>query len=166
MLEYIENTERESFKLKWIGEDIESYVNQKEYIDTIILPLYPITFTSNIETTVEMTEYISFITVLLEKQFKGRLLLLPGYSYLINSEGEMPVEDLLKWEEEIMNSGSKYLFYLTCDSEWKKVESSLQGSLICVPTSSIHKMDAKQRNTHLEDQIKQISYVFTEKWHR
>ena len=166
MLEYRENTEKESFKLRWIGEDIESYVNQKEYIDTIILPLYPISFTSSIETTVEMTEYISFITVLLEKQFKGRLLLLPGYSYLKNLEGEMPVEDLLKWEEEIMNSGSKHLFYLTCDSEWKKVENSLQGSLIWVPTTSIHKMDAKQRNTHLEDQIKQLSSVFTEKWHR
>jgi hypothetical protein len=165
MLEYKENTEKGSFKLRWIGEDIESYVNQKEYIDTIILPLYPISFTSNIETTVEMTEYISFITVLLEKQFKGRLLLLPGYSYLKNLEGEMPVEDLLKWEEEIMNSGSKHLFYLTCDSEWKKVENSLQGSLIWVPTTSIHKMDAKQRNTHLEDQIKQLSSVFTEKWH-
>ena len=151
--------------MKWIGEDIESYVKQKEYIDTIILPLYPISFTSSIETTVEMTEYISFITVLLEKQFKGRLLLLPGYSYLKNLEGEMPVEDLLKWEEEIMNSGSKHLFYLTCDSEWKKVENSLQGSLIWVPTTSIHKMDAKQRNTHLEDQIKQLSFVFTEKWH-
>ena len=165
MLEYIENTEKELLKLKWIGEDIESYVNQKEYIDTIILPLYPISFTSSIETTVEMTEYISFITVLLEKQFKGRLLLLPGYSYLKKSEGEMPVEDLLKWEEEIMNSGSKYLFYLTCDSEWKKVENSLQGSLVWVPTTSIHKIDAKQRNTHLEDQIKQLSSVFTEKWH-
>jgi len=27
-------------------------------------------------------------------------------------------------------------------------------------------MDAKQRNTHLEDQIKQLSLVFTEEWHR
>lgn len=165
MLEYRENTEKESLNLKWIGEDIESYVKQKEYIDTIILPLYPISFTSSIETTVEMTEYISFITVLLEKQFKGRLLLLPGYSYLKNPEGEMPIEDLLKWEEEIMNSGSKHLFYLTCDNEWKKVENSLKGSLIWVPTTSIHKMDAKQRDTHLEDQIKQLSLVFTEKWH-
>lgn len=167
MLEYmenIENTERESLNLKWICEDIESYVNQKEYIDTIILPLYPISFTSSIERTVEMTEYISFITNLLEKQFKGRLLLLPGYSYLKTSEGEMPVEDLLKWEAEIMNSGSKHLFYLTCDSEWKNVENSLQGSLIWVPTLPIHKMDAKQRNTLLEDQIKQLSSVFTERW--
>ena len=45
MLEYKENTEKESLNLKWIGEDIESYVKQKEYIDTIILPLYPISFT-------------------------------------------------------------------------------------------------------------------------
>jgi hypothetical protein len=150
--------------LKWICEDIESYVDQKEYIDTIILPLYPISFTSSIEKAVEMTEYISLITILLEKQFKGRLLLLPGYSYLTNLEGEMPVEDLLKWEEEIMNSGSKHLFYLTCDGEWKKVENSLQGSLIWVSTSPIHKMDTKQRNTLLENQIKQLSSVFTEKW--
>jgi Protein of unknown function (DUF2487) len=164
MLEYKENTEKGSLNLKWICEDIESYVDQKEYIDTIILPLYPISFTSSIEKTVEMTEYISLITILLEKQFKGRLLLLPGYSYLTNLEGEMPVEDLLKWEEEIMNNGSKHLFYLTCDGEWKKVENSLQGSLIWVSTSPIHKMDTKQRNTLLENQIKQLSSAFTEKW--
>lgn len=150
--------------MKWICEDIESYVNQKEYIDTIILPLYPISFTSSLARTVEMTEYISIITIILEKQFKGRLLLLPGYSYLKNPEGEMPIEDLLKWEKEIMNSGTKHLFYLTCDSEWKKVENSLEGSLIWVPTLPIYKMDSKQRNQLLEDQIKQLSSLFTEKW--
>jgi hypothetical protein len=150
--------------LKWICADIESYVNEKEYIDTMILPLYPISFTRNVERTVEMTEYISLITILLEKQFKGRVLLVPGYSYLKKLEGEMPVEDLLKWEEEIMTSGSKHLFYFTCDSDWKNVENSLQGSLIWVPTFPILKMDAKQRNVIIEDQVKQLSSLLTQKW--
>ncbi|WP_428908923.1 DUF2487 family protein [Niallia sp. Krafla_26] len=150
--------------MKWTGEDMDMFTRAKEYIDTVILPLCPVSFQENLDRTVEMTDYISFLVHPLEKQFKGRLLLLPSFTYLKPKEGDLPIELLLNWEEELRASGFNYIFYLTSDQEWQTKESALNGSIVCMPSVPIRKHDLNDRNTILEDQVKQIRSLFTEKW--
>ena len=59
--------------VKWTSDDMNMFMEIKDYIDTVILPLYPITFEDHMESTVDMTELISLVTIPIEKQFKGRL---------------------------------------------------------------------------------------------
>jgi len=164
MLEYKENTEKGTVHLKWTIEDIEMYAKAKDYIDTIILPLYPISFESDMVSTVEMTEFISLMAVQIERQFKGRILMLPAFPYILSSEGDVPIHELFNWEAEIYKSGFKHLFYLTSDSSWRTFEDSLSGSLIFLPEAPNSLLDPKYRNTILEDQVKQVYSLFTQKW--
>lgn len=150
--------------MKWKSEDIEMYVKAREYVDTIILPLYPISFEEKMGQTAAMTEMISLLSIQIEKHFKGRILLMPGYSYLKASSGEELSRDLQKWEKEFFEKGFTYVIYLTCDRDWQGYESQLQGSLIWLPTLPLQKMDEKSRYMIMEDQVKQVNELLIEKW--
>jgi hypothetical protein len=151
--------------MKWNNEDMEMYVKAREYVDTIVLPLYPISLDDKIQQTAGMSDFISLLSVQLERHFKGRLILMPGYIYLKTTSEEELTQDILKWEEEFLHKGFKYVYYLTSDSDWKRLETSLKGSLIWLPTIPFQKMDDKSRNTILEDQVKQLVEIFIQKWH-
>ena len=151
--------------MKWNNEDMEMFIKAKEYVDTIVLPLYPITFDEKIQQTAGMTEFISLLSGHLERHFKGRLILMPGFMYLKSASEDELYQDIIKWEEEFLNKGFKYIYYLTSDIDWRRLENSLKGSLIWLPTIPLQKMDDKSRNTILEDQVKQLVELFTQKWH-
>jgi Protein of unknown function (DUF2487) len=150
--------------MKWNSEDIEMYLKAKEYVDTIVLPLFPVSLDDQMKQTAEMTEFISLICVQLERQFRGRLIMLPGYTYLKSIRVDELTSNLLKWEQEFLNKGFKHIVYLTSDSDWKKFESQLNGSLIWLPTIAFQKMDEQYRNIILEDQVKQLYSLFIQKW--
>ena len=50
--------------------------------------LYPISLDEKIKQTAEMTEFITLLSMQLERQFKGRLILLPGFIYLKSTNGD------------------------------------------------------------------------------
>lgn len=63
--------------MNWNGRDTESFQQQKEYVDTALVPLIPISFESDMKETASQYEFMQLLTTLLEKQFKGRILLIP-----------------------------------------------------------------------------------------
>ncbi|EIJ78670.1 hypothetical protein PB1_13969 [Bacillus methanolicus PB1] len=150
--------------MKWIPQDIDQYLQAKEYVDTAVLPLLPVSFDADIKQTASMTEFITLLSIQLERQFKGRLLLLPGFSYLKSVEEDKLVENLRVWETEILQKGFKYFFYVTSDSQWKTSEKALNGSLIWIPSLPLENMDEQYKKSILEDQVKQLLNVFIQKW--
>lgn len=152
--------------MKWTSEDMNMLLEVKEYIDTVILPLYPISFEVNMESIVEMSEFISLLTIPIEKQYKGRLLLLPGFTYLKSEEEDPPIQTLLKWEDALINSGFKHIVYLTADRDWSKYELNLNGSLITISIDLIDGSTVKYRNTILEDEGKQIQLLLKSRWQK
>lgn len=151
-------------KVKWNSEDIDMYMKAKEYVDTIVLPLYPIALDDQIKKTAEMTEFITLLSTQLEKQFKGRLMMLPGFTYLKSTNGDELCNTLLNWEQEFLENGFKYVYYVTSDSDWKTVETNLKGSLIWLPTLPLQQMEEQYRNTILKDQVKQLFSLFVQRW--
>jgi hypothetical protein len=151
-------------KMKWNSEDIDIYMNSKEYVDTIVLPLYPVSLDDQMKKTAEMTEFITLLSAQLERQFKGRLIMLPGFTYLKSRNGDELYNDLLKWEQEFIENGFKHIYYVTSDSDWKIFETTFKGSLIWLPTIPLQQMDEQYRNTILEDQVKQLFSLFVQRW--
>lgn len=151
-------------KMKWNSEDIDIYMSAKEYVDTIVLPLYPVSLDDQMKKTAEMTEFITLLSAQLERQFKGRLMMLPGFTYLKSRNGDELYNDLLKWEKEFIENGFKHIYYITSDSDWKTFETAFKGSLIWLPTIPLQKMDEQYRNTILEDQVKQLFSLFVQRW--
>jgi hypothetical protein len=152
--------------MKWNSEDIDMYMKAKEYVDTIVLPLCPIALDDQIKKTAEMTEFITLLSAQLERQFKGRLIMLPGFTYLKSTNGDELYNTLLNWEQEFLRNGFKYVYYVTSDSDWKMFETTLKGSLIWLPTIPLQQMDEQYRNTILKDQVKQLFALFVQGWQK
>ncbi|ASV69204.1 YpiF family protein [Cytobacillus sp. FSL W7-1323] len=150
--------------MKWHTQDIQLFLKERDYIDTVILPLYPVSFADDIKQTVAMTEFINLLSGQLEKQFKGRILMLPGMSYLKTISEEKRLADLIEWEKELISQDFKHIFYITSDSDWKTVEEQLDGGLIWMPSIPLDNMDDQYKLSILEDQVKQLLNVFVKKW--
>lgn len=150
--------------MKWIPQDIDMFLQSKEYVDTAVLPLLPVSLGSDMKQTASMCDFISLLSVQLERQFRGRIIMLPGYSYLKSSDMDKLQEDVKVWETELLSNGFKHVFYVTSDSSWKAVENRLDGKLIWLPSLPLENMDERNRNSILEDQVKQLLNLFMQSW--
>ncbi|EWG10854.1 YpiF family protein [Cytobacillus firmus] len=150
--------------MKWISQDIDMFLKEKQYVDTAVLPLLPVSFGDDIKQSVAMTEFISLLSVQLERQFRGRLIMLPGYAYLKSAGEDSLLSGLGNWEAELKAQGFKHIFLLTSDSMWKSLEDRLEGGLIWLPSLPLEHMDENYRNSILDDQVKQLLNLFVQKW--
>lgn len=91
--------------MKWVSKDMDMYLGAKEYVDTVVLPLLPISFGDDLKQTASMTEFISLLTIPLERQFKGRLMMLPGYTYLKSDSDDSRLQVIKHWETEFKKVG-------------------------------------------------------------
>jgi hypothetical protein len=151
--------------MKWIPQDMEMFLKAREYIDTVVIPLYPISFGDDAKQTANMVDFITLLTNQLEKQFKGRLILLPGYTYLKKQDPNKLVSDLQHWENALVQEEFKHIFYVTSDIDWKMQEQQLSGSLLWLPALPLDQMEEKSKNSIIEDQIKQLINLFVARWH-
>ncbi|NRD80564.1 YpiF family protein [Bacillus sp. BRMEA1] len=150
--------------MKWIPQDLETYLNAKEYVDTAVVPLYGISTMDGLKQSAEAAEFITLLTTHLERQFTGRILLFPPFTYLSRVQNERLVNDLLEWESEIKMAEFKHLFYITADSNWRNVEGSLQGSFIWLPSLPLGQMSDSQKFEMIDNQVKQLFSIFSQIW--
>ncbi|MGX6442561.1 YpiF family protein [Neobacillus sp. K501] len=151
--------------MKWISKDIETYLSAKEYVDTAVIPLFSVTFGTEMSQSASNAEFITLLTNYLERQFTGRLVLFPPFTYLKSVDSENIVNQLKNWEENIEKNEFKHIFYITSESEWKLHEDKLLGSLIWLPSLPLSALNEQQKNSMIESQVKQLLDLFTRKWH-
>ncbi|WP_227936205.1 YpiF family protein [Alkalihalobacillus deserti] len=150
--------------MKWQATEMDTYLQAKEYVDTALVSLIPVSWEKEIKQTVAMGEFISIIASEVEKQFHGRVVQFPVFSYL-KSEGKPGrLERIRNWEKELKVGGVNHIIYLTSDSEWKSIEDELDGMLLWLPTIPLEHMEADYRRNVITDQIKQIIPIMTNKW--
>ncbi|WP_226657466.1 YpiF family protein [Pseudalkalibacillus hwajinpoensis] len=150
--------------MKWTEADIALFEKEKEYVDTAVLPLVPISMTNNMKTTVSMGEYISIISSELERQLKGRLLLLPAFTYLSSEEQATTKDRLKKVEEELMLGGIQHIITLTADVNWKQVEDQVSSALLWMPAIPLEHMDEQYKMETVSAQVKQVLQFVTNTW--
>ncbi|HAQ06247.1 MAG TPA: DUF2487 domain-containing protein [Bacillus bacterium] len=148
--------------MKWVAADIEMYKSAAEYVDTAVIPLLPVSFEEDMKQNASMSEFVLLLTGQLEKQFKGRIFLLPGFSYIKSRTGNL--EKLVDWETSLLDRQFKHIFYVTSDSSWKQYEQDLDGDLIWLPSLPIEHMQETQKVSIVDDQVKQLLALFTQKW--
>ncbi|MBO0958164.1 YpiF family protein [Neobacillus sp. MM2021_6] len=151
--------------MKWIPKDIETYLNAKEYVDTAVVPLYSVSVGGEMKQSAANAEFITLLTSHLERQFTGRILLFPPFTYLKNGDNEKVMSDLLKWERDISDSECKHIFYITSELDWRTHEQKLGGSLIWLPSLPLEQMNDSQKMEMIDSQVKQLLILFTQKWH-
>ena len=150
--------------MKWISQDVETYLSAKEYVDTAVVPLYSIIVGGGIKQSAEAVEFITLLTGYLERQFTGRILLFPPFTYL--EQDEDVLTRLQKWETHIFDAGFKHVFYITSHLEWRSKEDELNGAIIWLPSIPLEHMNESQKITMIDSQVKQLLTLFTQKWHK
>ena len=141
-------------------KDVQQFLGQKDFIDTALVPLLSLEFEeSKMRQSSSAAEFLMSLTAFVEQQFKGRLMLVPPFSYTEQTKSGLAV-NLLK--ENLQNAGFKHVLFITCDHSWTSFSEELE--VIWLPAIPLESMDAGVKKTILEEQLKQIIPILTSKW--
>lgn len=148
--------------MKWTAKDLDMYMQSKEYVDTVLIPLVPLSFGAQMKQTGSMNEFLTILSLELEKQMKGRILLLPTFHYL--SDELDKIKRLKGWANEVKENNFKHVFFLTSDFEWKKEERELENNLVWIPAIPLEGLEIEQAREMINQQVLQILDIFTYNW--
>ncbi|GLC87056.1 YpiF family protein [Lysinibacillus piscis] len=140
--------------------DMTVFLTQKEFIDTAIVPLVSIDLAAEkIKQSGAEADFLLSLTGFIEQQFKGRLVVMPPFSYsVMYKNANMPQE----LEKQFHEAGFKHVFFLTCDHFWTALEG--QVNVIWLPAIPLESMNKSVKSSILEDQLRQVVPKFSEKW--
>ncbi|KGP73021.1 YpiF family protein [Pontibacillus yanchengensis] len=153
--------------MQWNTEDMNMYIHSKEYVDTCVIPLLPVSFNAEDDKLVSMAFQHEFLTVFtneIEKQFKGRIFLSPSYTYSPSAEIELEMNRLNKWCEEAEAQGFNHILLFTMDPKWKKQERKLDGSLVWLPAGQVDSLQSEEAQKYVQSQIDQVTELIMAYW--
>ncbi|WP_162595923.1 YpiF family protein [Bacillus sp. CGMCC 1.16541] len=150
--------------MKWFTKDVDMYLQAKDYVDSILLPVIPLDFGSSIKTNASMGEYMTLLTSEIERQFKGRLFLSPSFTYLKEEDLELQKNRLLLWKNNMEENRFKHVFIMTSDSAWKQYENELGESFLWLPSLPLENLDDQYKVKVIQDQVQQMMNLFLEQW--
>ena len=152
--------------MKWYSEDLIKYVQAKEYIDTLIIPLeaFHLSQESNLEKDAFHREVLGIYTNEIEKELSGRVLLAPTYTYLKSSNLDNEVIRLNSWIEDVKTQPFTSIFVVTLDNAWKKVEKDLDCHLLWLPGMKPGNIKSEDAVKLIRSQVEQISELIRSYW--
>ena len=150
--------------MKWEVTNMDTFLQAREYVDTVFIPLVPIAANGQMKSIVSMGEFISIMTNELERQFQGRALLIPPFTYLKSEKEETRKIRLQAWINELKEEGFQHVIFFTSDSDWKLSERELEGELVWIPTIPLEHMEFANKQQVIAEQIKQLVPILTNAW--
>ncbi len=153
--------------MKWNSEDMDMYVQAKEYVDTMLVPFVPFSLSRSDEDTKRLAFHSELMGIFMneiEKQYKGRIFLAPAYTYLLDGDYNEEISKLNNLEEHARENGFEHILFFTFDSKWKKRESKLQASLIWVPAGKSVDIQSQEAQQMIQEQINQVMELITTYW--
>lgn len=148
--------------MNWNSKDIQIFSVEREYIDTAVIPLMPVALGEGIKRAAEQGEFIQLLSLHLERQFKGRTLILPPFTYMKEPQEEM--EELRTWTTNAKETGFSYVFYLTSDPRWQSIKDECKGALIYIPSIPLEHMDDQYKHSIMEKQLKSLIDDIVQAW--
>ncbi|GIN85674.1 hypothetical protein J6TS2_20600 [Heyndrickxia sporothermodurans] len=149
--------------MNWNGKDVELYLKEQQFIDTVVVPLLPISFGTEMKQAASQGEFIDLLCMHLERQFKGRMLLFPAFTYLTNLDHDQKLDILQSWEVKLKESGFSHIFYLTSDSSWRD-QDKVKDQVIWLPSVPLEHMEEQYKHSIIEDQVKQLINIIVQQW--
>ncbi|MCP1123182.1 hypothetical protein CN326_12790 [Bacillus sp. AFS018417] len=149
--------------MKWAVADVLQYEQAREYIDTGIIPLLSISLEKGMKEAAVEGEFISALTRELEREYKGRVFLLPPFTYV---EGAYVSEKhrLQEWTNYLKEQGLRHIALITSDFSWKESEHELTEKLFCLPALPLEQLSDQAKREIIQAQIKNVMEKLTEKW--
>ena len=144
----------------WNSKDITTFIEQKEFVDTAIIPLLLVDGrASHIKQSAGTADFLMSLTAFMENQFKGRVVLMPPVTYTPQSSRSVLAAE---WKNVLTEAGFKHHFFISCDMQWATEAPEID--VIYTPSIPLENMDQKLRQSILDDQIRQVVPVFANNW--
>jgi hypothetical protein len=150
--------------MEWKAKDIEVYLKEKSYIDTAVVPLVPVSFGPGMKQTAEKGEFVQLLSLHLERQFKGRMLVLPPFAYLSCLPDREKVSLLNGWVKHMREHEVKYVFLLTADDSWRNLAGDFSAVLLYAAAIPLEHMDETYKLSVMENQVKQMMNEIVRGW--
>ncbi|GAF24210.1 hypothetical protein JCM19047_4086 [Bacillus sp. JCM 19047] len=126
-----------------------------------------VSLTADIKSTIQATEFTTILSEEMERQFRGRVMLFPPFSYHDTESAEGKKERLHLWQTELEGAGFNYMILLTSDANWKQDEQALEPlQLVYVPSIALEYIEQKNRKKVMDDQMQQILPLITGLWQK
>src|SRR5699024_9834281 len=150
--------------MRWKKAELEKYVQAKEYVDTIFLPLTPFQLGSDEDAKKNslQNELINIFAHEIEKELSGRIMLVPNYYYINNKEDE--VNRINSWINDMRKQPFEHIILFTFDAGWKKYEKELQGNVLWLPGMQTGDLHSQEMQSVIRDQIAQVSEIIRSYW--
>lgn len=146
--------------MNWTAKDMDTYLQQEEYIDTLIVPLLKVeTVSGTMKSSASSSEFLMHLTTFIETQFKGRMMLMPPFAYTQSMD---LTEMGATLSGDLSVAPFKHVFFLTTDAAWTSIK--VDGEVIWLPLIPLENMEPQLRKTIIEDQLRQVLPRFTQKW--
>ncbi|WP_027954408.1 YpiF family protein [Halobacillus kuroshimensis] len=151
--------------MKWTKADMTQYLPEKQYVDTLMIPLIPFDPAGDQQMAGQafQRELNQVFTNLIEKEYRGRIFLSPDYAYLKGGY-EKEKERLNEWIQRFREQPFEHVFLFTFDSGWKRHEDDLAGRLIWVPGMSSGSMKSTETQAFVKEQARGISELIQAYW--
>ncbi|HEY9581404.1 MAG TPA: DUF2487 family protein [Savagea sp.] len=147
--------------MNWNAQEVDLYIQQKEYIDTLVIPLVKIEATAEkMKASASSSDFLMYLAKFLEAQFKGRMMFTPPVSYTPSFDAEQIVQTIAA---DFKDSAFKHTFFMTTDPTLASVQLE-EGQVIWLPSIPIESMEPNLKQKIMEDQLQQVLPIFTEKW--
>ncbi|WP_245688083.1 DUF2487 family protein [Salimicrobium halophilum] len=146
-------------------KDLEQFVEEKAYIDTLFIPVIPVATSSDDKVVssgfqLELNELFSRI---IEEQFKGRIVLAPSFYYMDEKvEGEK--DRLNEWIDAFSRQPFNHVFLFSFDRSWRKVEGELNGELLWFPGLRNGDLQSTETQSFVKEQAKEIIEIIKDSW--
>ncbi|AXI40004.1 MAG: DUF2487 domain-containing protein [Bacillaceae bacterium] len=146
--------------MKWQMVDIDSFLQSREYVDTAVVPLLSVSFDEELKRNASKADFIKIVSQELERQLKGRIMLLPPFVSLKNDD--IDLDKLLKKWKDTIKQHFQHVIFLTCEERWRKEGDEF----IWIPSIPIEHMDQDVKRKVVQDQIEQIMNILLQYWNR
>ncbi|WP_181186049.1 DUF2487 family protein [Alkalicoccus urumqiensis] len=148
--------------MKWKEKDAAMYLAEKEYVDTAVIPLMPVTAGKDMQDVVKSGEFIRYFTEYLERQYAGRVYLFPAFTYIKTKQ--VPEEQLKHWQELLREEGFNHFLFITSDASWRRTSADSFGELFWIPAFSVENMEVQELAKTMEQQVQQLVPLMMDMW--
>ena len=126
--------------------DLRVLKDEIEFIDTAIVPLVNIDFNNEVQNNANNLELMQFITIQLEKQLKGRLMIMPVLTLIRDN-----YDNIEEYKTQLLDYGFKNIVLLSFTAlELDDV------STIKVNSIPISDMDNDMKLSIINDEVKSV----------
>lgn len=148
--------------MRWIAKDSSIFFREKDYVDTILIPLIPITFKEDGSEAANASEFIELVSQFIENQFKGRILLLPPFTYFRSTEEEL-IGLNQYWVKHIESGYFKHIIFISSDPIWQKIISN-RYEVIWLPSIPLEHMNETNKMKVISNQAEQVINIIIHYW--